>query len=219
VRAAARKIDRRDLLLLIRLPDRVDRPRRSDVAERGLETQRHVGGLIAWDRGELFRGHRGRFAYGGGDVERPLQAGDVGQVGHASARLKAGEEVGEVGAVFDEAARVRRMLAQVLVRGVGEEARVDQATDHREGGFQRLTQRGEGVIAVDAEPRPRSDAIAPNGGNNLPGIAAEDGVADPHLKLKQLGRIGRHGPSPRRRGSPRRAGPRARAGGRPTRSG
>ena len=171
----------------------------------------------ARNRGERLRRQRGRLPHGAGDVEGPFKAGDVRQVRQVLARLEAGEEIGEVGAVLDEATRMRRMLAQVFVRGVGEEALVDQAADDREGALQGIAERGEGVMAVDPHSCRRIEPVALDGGDDLGGVTAQHGSAEPHLQLKQHRHIGAHGPA-LRRDAPRPAGPRAREGWCPTRS-
>ena len=80
--------------------------------------------------------HRRRLPHGGGDVEGPFEAGDVRQIWHGLARFKVSEEIGEVGAVFDKATGMRRVLAQIFMHGVGKKALVDQAADHREEALQ-----------------------------------------------------------------------------------
>jgi hypothetical protein len=56
-----------------------------------------------------------------GDIESPFEARNVRQVWERLARFKVSEEFGEIGAVFDEATRARRMLAHIFMRGIREE--------------------------------------------------------------------------------------------------
>src|SRR5208283_4437946 len=112
---------------------------------------------------------------------------------------------------------MRRVLAQVFMRGVGEEALVDQAADDREGVLQGSAERAEGVMAVDPHSRRRIEPVALDGGDDLGSVAAKYGFSKPHLQLMQHRHICGHQPAPRL-GAPRPAGPRAREDWCPTRS-
>src|SRR5271165_1733021 len=193
---AAREIDRRHLALLVRLPDLVDRPAGGEIAHRRLQAQREGGGLFGWNRGERLYRQRGCLPHGRGNVEAPFEACDVRQIRQILARLKTGEEIREVGAVLDEATRMRRVSAQVFMRGVSKEALVDEAADDWERAFQDGAERRKGVIAVDSQSRRWSEPIASDGGGELDSVAAKHGSAKLPLQLKQRRHIGKYGPAP-----------------------
>jgi len=101
--AATGEVDRRYLTLLVRQPDRIDRPGGDDVAERGLQTKRDIGSLVCWNFGKGLRRQRSGLLHAAGDIESPFEACNVCQIRQGIARFKATEEIGEIGAVLGEA--------------------------------------------------------------------------------------------------------------------
>src|SRR5260370_24724557 len=179
-------------MLLVRLPDRVDRPRGSDVAERGLQTKRDICGLVCWNFGKDPRGQRSGFPHASGNIESPFEARNVRQIRQGLARFKVSEEIGEVGDVLDEATRVRWMPAQIFMRGIGKTPLVDQAAYHWEGALQRGTEYSKGVVAVDSSSRCGIELVLSNGGNDFGGVVAKHGLAELNLQLKQCRFSSRH---------------------------
>src|SRR5262249_59681313 len=85
---------------------------------------------------------------------------------------------------------MRWMLAQIFVRGIGEEAFVDQTADHGEGGLQCIAEGREGVVAVNANSSRQIEPVALDGGDDLSGVTTENGSAEPHLPLQHRPQIG-----------------------------
>src|SRR5260370_25648876 len=169
-------------MLLVRLPDRVERPRGSDVAERGMPTKRDICGFVCWSVGKDPWGQRSGFPHASGNIESPFEARNVRQIRQGLARFKVSEEIGEVGAVLDEATRVRWMLAQIFMRGIGKKPLVDQAAYHWEGALQRGTEYSKGVVAVDSYSRCRIELVTSNGGNDFVGVCAQDGFGETNVQ-------------------------------------
>src|SRR5438270_795364 len=110
---------------------------------------------------------------------------------------------------------MRRVFAQVFMRGVRKETLIDEAADDRESAFQDRTERRKGVIAINSQARRRVEAVAADGADERGSVAAEYRSAELQLHLKQI----RHGNRPAlAHAAPRSTGFRAREDWCPTRS-
>src|SRR5438105_15338973 len=98
--------------------------------------KRKICSLVCLNFGKGLWGQRRGLPYGGGYSESPFEARNVRQIRQRLARFKISEEVGEIGAVLDEATRVRWMLAQIFMCGIGEKPLIDQPAYHREVALQ-----------------------------------------------------------------------------------
>jgi len=173
---AGRQVNRRlaSDLCLVRAPDAVDRPRRSEDAHRGIEDEHDLTGVGGIDRPERRGIQRNDVVGVGGDVHRPFQTRHVGQIGEMPARGKIREKLGELGAVLEQARALRWMAANERVGGVREEPGIDEPADDGIRRGERGRQRGEDVMTVDVEPGLDGNAVGRDEPDEiLDGIAEE----------------------------------------------
>jgi hypothetical protein len=116
---------------------------------------------------------------------RPFEPGQIRKPGQACGGREAGEEIGELGTVFGQARLARRMTADELGRGVGEEPLVGDAAGRREVGLQGLRQQQPRVVAIDLQALGRGEPVMPDIPLDAALVPFEQGGAEPALQLGQ----------------------------------
>src|SRR5438093_107701 len=106
-------------------------------------------------------------------IQRPLEPGDVRQVGEVTARREVRQEVRERLAVLEEARAGRRMRRDEAIGRIREEARIHEPADDRIHGLQQIAERVGNVMAVDREPRLARQAVAADVAEGGGGLVTE----------------------------------------------
>ena len=107
-----------------------------------------------------------------GDVEGPVQPGDIGQIRQAARCFVAGDEGGKIRAVFGQHRLHRQRRADEGARQAAEKVLADQRLHRRKGGGQRRAEALEDMMAIDAQPRRGRDRIAHDRSRKVGAVAA-----------------------------------------------
>src|SRR5947199_9003339 len=117
------------------------------------------------------------------DIERPFEPCHITKVLQGPARLETGEKCRERASILEEAGPRRLVDADILIGRIAEEPLVHETAHNREGRLERRRERGEHMMAIDANPRFWSQTIAHDVRRRRLDGTAEEGVAEHGLHL------------------------------------